>query len=415
MNFLQSLKMAWRSITGKKARSVLTILSIFIGIAAVMTIVSVMEGMKEHTRQQYAAMGSNRINVSVYTWGEDANTPPTDYFPMLYDYCAGMKDLVDGITPRGNCGATVVYGTKTTANMEYKYDDDWNLISAPPDRLYGSDQYAACNNLKIQKGRDISYLDVENIAQVCVLGAQTAPLFFGTADPIGQKLQVNGLNFEVIGVYAPRLSDASAQQSNMDNLILFPYTARRLLGDPFSSEFIVKAKNSAVLNEVISRLAGFLKGKVNTQTGGYNVWSENQWQESENQQMTMIGLVLGGIAAISLIVGGIGIMNIMLVTVTERTREIGIRRAVGAQKSTIVMQFLIEAAMLCGFGGIVGILVGTVGSIILSRSLFQITIYPQFGVTMLAFGLSVALGLLFGSYPAAKAAKLQPVDALRAE
>ena len=131
--------------------------------------------------------------------------------------------------------------------------------------------------------------------------------------------------------------------------------------------------------------------------------------------MTLIGLVLGGIAAISLLVGGIGIMNIMLVTVTERTREIGIRRAIGAQKSSIVTQFLVEAGMLCGIGGLVGIAVGTLGSIILGKLMFQMTIYPLPWVTAAALSLSVALGLVFGIYPAAKAAKLQPVEALRAE
>ena len=129
----------------------------------------------------------------------------------------------------------------------------------------------------------------------------------------------------------------------------------------------------------------------------------------------MYGLVLGGIAAISLLVGGIGIMNIMLVTVTERTREIGIRRAIGAQRSSIVAQFLVEAAMLCGIGGLVGILVGTGGSVLLSRALVQMTIFPSLKVTLGAFGLSVALGVVFGSYPAVKASKLQPVEALRAE
>ena len=131
--------------------------------------------------------------------------------------------------------------------------------------------------------------------------------------------------------------------------------------------------------------------------------------------MNMISLVLGGIAAISLVVGGIGIMNIMLVTVTERTREIGIRRAIGATRASIVSQFLIEAAMLCGLGGIVGILVGTVCSVVLSQRIVQMTIYPALWVTLAAFGLSVLLGVLFGSYPAAKASKLQPVEALRAE
>ena len=128
-----------------------------------------------------------------------------------------------------------------------------------------------------------------------------------------------------------------------------------------------------------------------------------------------VGMVLGGIAAISLVVGGIGIMNIMLVTVTERTREIGIRRSLGAQRSSIVAQFLIESGMLCGMGGIVGIIFGTIGSLVLGKFLFQMTIFPATWVTLAAFGLSVALGVLFGSYPAAKASKLQPVEALRAE
>ncbi|MEI3330202.1 MAG: FtsX-like permease family protein [Oscillospiraceae bacterium] len=155
---------------------------------------------------------------------------------------------------------------------------------------------------------------------------------------------------------------------------------------------------------------------MDTNSGGYNVYPENQWQDYQNQQLTMISLVLGGIAAISLLVGGIGIMNIMLVTVTERTREIGIRRSLGAQRSSIVAQFLIESGMLCGMGGLVGIAFGTIGSLVLGNSfLFQMTIFPATWVTLAAFGLSVALGVLFGSYPAAKASKLQPVEALRAD
>ena len=169
------------------------------------------------------------------------------------------------------------------------------------------------------------------------------------------------------------------------------------------------------MTEAISRIAGFLRGLVDTNTGGYNVYSESQWQEQSNEYLTMIGMVLGGIAAISLVVGGIGIMNIMLVTVTERTREIGIRRAIGAQRSSIVAQFLIEAAMLCGIGGIVGIAFGTLGSVALSTLLFQMTILPSAKVTAEAFALSVALGIVFGVYPAIKAANLQPVEALRAE
>ena len=183
------------------------------------------------------------------------------------------------------------------------------------------------------------------------------------------------------------------------------------------SEFSVRAKDADAAVEATSRIIGFLTGLMgqNQEKGWYSVQSENQWQQSNNEYATMMSLVMGGIAAISLLVGGIGIMNIMLVTVTERTREIGIRRAIGATRASIVSQFLIEAAMLCGLGGIVGILVGTVCSVVLSQRIVQMTIYPALWVTLAAFGLSVLLGVIFGIYPAAKASKLQPVEALRAE
>ena len=418
MNLQQAVKMAWKSIWGKKGRSALTILGIFIGIAAVMTIVSVMEGMKLKTMEQFEAMGSNRITVSIYSWmyDEEGNDISKDYFPDLYDYCNGLKEYVLGVTPTGRCDATVSYGTKSTANMQYQWDEMGNLTGdVPPSLYYGSDQYAACNNLTIARGRDLALLDIEKYNQVCVLGAQAAKTFFGSANPVGKELSVNGNKFLVAGVYTARLSDESADQSWLDNFIVFPYTARRLLGGDKPTEFLVKARSSEAMTEAISRLSGFLKGLVDQNTGGYNVYSESQWQEQSNEYLTMIGLVLGGIAAISLAVGGIGIMNIMLVTVTERTREIGIRRAIGAQRSSIVAQFLIEAAMLCGIGGIIGILFGTAGSVILSNLLMQMTIFPPVKVTVGAFALSVALGIIFGSYPAAKASKLQPVEALRAE
>lgn len=415
---IQAFKMAWRSIWGKKGRSALTILSIFIGIAAVMTIVSVMEGMKAYTREQNAAMGSNKINIYIYSnmWDENGNNLGKDYFPDLYDYCNSLSEYVDGITPVGWCNATVSYGTKSTNNMQYSWDENGNIIGdRPPSLYYGSDQYSDCNNLEVVKGRDLAYLDMENYNQVCVMGAQAAKTFFGSADPVGKVLQVNGYNFEVVGVYGPRLTDEAASRSQIDNLIVFPYTTRRVLGGQLPTEYQVTVKDSEMITEVISRIGGFLKGAIDPMTGGYDVSSNNQWQEYENEQMTLIGLVLGGIAAISLLVGGIGIMNIMLVTVTERTREIGIRRAIGAQRSGIVAQFLVEAGMLCGIGGIVGVAVGTAGSIILGKLMFQMTIYPPLWVTAAALSLSVALGILFGVYPALKASRLQPVEALRAE
>lgn len=417
LNIRQAVRMAWRSILGKKGRSILTMLGIIIGIAAVMTIVSAMNGYTEKTMEQYAAMGSNKLEVYIYTWmwDEDGNNLGKDYFPDLYDYCSSLKDLVVGVTPEEYCSATAVYGTKSSANMSWEYDDNGNLLSSRPQIYYGSDYYSACNNLTIIKGRDLTQLDIERYNQVCVLGSQAATAFFGSADPVGKTMQFNGQNFDVVGVYAPRLNGDAAKNSSMDNIIILPYTARRVLGGEIPTNFIVKAKDSESLSEASSRIRGFLKGLVDPSTGDSQVYSNDEWQQSMNEQMGMISLVLGGIAAISLLVGGIGIMNIMLVTVTERTREIGIRRAIGAQRSSIVAQFLIEAAMLCGIGGIIGIGLGAVGSYIVGRLMFSITVYPAAWITACAFSLSVLLGIIFGIYPAVKAANLQPVEALRAE
>lgn len=303
MNIMQAVKMAWKSIWGKKGRSALTILGIFIGIAAVMTIVSVMEGMKQKTMEQFEAMGSNRITVSVYSWlyDEDGNDISKDYFPDLYDYCNGLKEYVLGITPTGWCNATVSYGTKSTANMQNNWDEQGNPVGdQPPSLYYGSDQYAVCNNLVIAKGRDLALLDIEKYNQVCVMGAKAAKTFFGSADPVNKTVQVNGQAFLVVGVYAARVSDENTANSTLDNFIVFPYTARRILGGEKPTEFLVKARSSEAMTEAISRLSGFLRGLVDTNTGGYNVYSESQWQEQSNEYLTMIGMVLGGIAAISL-------------------------------------------------------------------------------------------------------------------
>ena len=422
MNIRQAVKMAWKSIIGKKGRSMLTMLGVIIGIAAVMTIVSVMSGYAAKTMEQFSAMGSNKVTVEIYNYfyevDENGNMVSSgrDYFPDLYDYCKSIPQYVVGVTPEAYASVNVVYGTKNSANFQWDWDERGNMTGQyPPQVYYVSDQYSACNNLIVAKGRDLGELDVERYNQVCVMGSQAAEAFFDSADPVGKVLQLNGQNFEVVGVYDPRITGSDAQGSTIDNFILIPYTARRLLGGENISSFIVKAREGVSTTEVATRIRGFLKGLVDPSTGDSYVSPDDRWQQSMNEQTGMISLVLGGIAAISLLVGGIGIMNIMLVTVTERTREIGIRRAIGAQRSSIVTQFLIEAAMLCGIGGIIGVLIGTLGWYTAGNLLFHMTIYPSAGVTAGALGFSVLLGLIFGCYPAVKASKLQPVEALRAE
>ena len=420
----QALKMALKSILGNKGRSMLTMLGIIIGIASVMTIVSVINGSNKKSMEMMAAMGTNKITVYAnYYNGQDV-------FQDLYDYCQKLTDYVDGVTPNSQFSATVVYGTKNSSKMGgnggYSYmgggmamvDDGGGgsqNTEMPPDLYFGSDQYSACNNFQIERGRDLSLLDIQGYKQVCVLGARAAQTFFNYADPVGKEIQVNGIPFTVVGVYKEKDPDS---MWSMDNIIVFPYTDSRTLSPGGQmSEFSVRAKDADAAVEATSRIIGFLTGLMgqNQEKGSYSVQSENQWQQSNNEYATMMSLVMGGIAAISLLVGGIGIMNIMLVTVTERTREIGIRRAIGAQRFSIVSQFLIEAAMICGIGGVIGILIGTLGSRVAGQMLMQMEIWPSVNITVGAFVLSVALGILFGIYPAAKASKLQPVEALRAE
>ena len=424
MNIRQAFKMAWKSIWGKKGRAILTMLGIIIGIASVMTIVSAIAGYADKMMEQFEAMGTNRISLNVYSfvYTEDENgnmvSVGKDYFPDIYDYCNSMKDLVTGVTPASYFNANMVYETKSTDKMreDFHYDEMGNPVGArPPEFYYGSDQYSACGNLKIAKGRDLTQLDVKNYNQVIVMGSQAAKAFFGSANPVGKTVQLNNIKFEVVGVYDSRMEEENPMMGSVDNFVVVPYTAKRVLGGDTDSTFTVVAKNVQDMDEIVSRLNGFLKGLVDQSTGYFYVQPENQGMEYTNQMLGMIGGVLAGVAAISLMVGGIGIMNIMLVTVTERTREIGIRRAIGAQRSSIVTQFLIEAAMLCGIGGLIGMALGTAGCLVLGKMLFQMTIYPSPTVTAGAFGLSVLLGIIFGCYPAVKASKLQPVEALRAE
>ena len=418
MNIGQAIKMALKSILGKKARSILTMLGIIIGIASVMIIVSTINGQNQETLKQFEAMGTNRIELSVYLYNGK------DPFEDLYAYCLQISDYVDGVTPNSTMDSSVavVYGLKSSKAMNKNQQNYWNSDGGdapselPPDLYLGSDQFSICNNFQVERGRDLSYLDVKNYSQVCVLGARAAKTFFGYSDPIGKVMSVNSLPFTVVGVYQEK--DPDTNYGSQDNVIVFPYTVRRIISPNTQiSDFIVKAKSAQDAVEATSRISAYLTGLVgqNNERGWGYVQDSNQWQQSSTEWATQMSIILGGIAAISLLVGGIGIMNIMLVTVTERTREIGIRRAIGAERGSIVTQFLIEAAMLCGIGGIIGIGIGTIGTRIAGRLLLQMSIWPSLGITLGAFTLSVILGVLFGIYPAAKAASLQPVEALRAE
>lgn len=407
MKFGQALKMALRSIRAKKVRTALTMLGIIIGVASVVIMVSVVQGSNRKQLEYFEKLGNNKITVDIYQTisigGSEGstisfNTTP-DVSGILYDYCSRQQKLIIGVTPQGSVSGPIVSGFRNTDNME----------NGSPSISLGNDKFSICNNFQIARGRDISFLDIKNFNQVIVLGAALAEYLFNYTDPIGQRVTISGYPFTVVGVY--KAKDPGSEYS-MDNMAVVPESANRVLNknEPITS-FVIKAKSSASLKKAIPELAAFLQTQVGE--GNFNVYSENQAIDSSKEQNRMMSMVLGGIAGISLLVGGIGIMNIMLVTVSERTREIGIRKAIGAPRSSILTQFLVESAVVCGAGGFLGILIGVFGSLIAGKLILQMVLFPDISLAMGAFLFSVVLGIAFGMYPAAKASGLMPVEALR--
>ena len=399
MNLTQAFKIALKSIAAKKARSALTMLGVIIGLAAVIILVSYAEGQNRQMREYYESLGTNTVNVDVWV-GKDMTS-------TLRNYCLNdLGEYVIGITPSLQMwNQTVVqYGVKSLDS----YNTSWE---ESPQVVMGNQDYALCNNFTIDRGRNLNQLDIENYGQVCILGSKMVELLFNYVDPVGKDITINGIPFTVIGTFAEKDPD---NMSGMDRYILVPYTANRLLnGNMEITSFVAKAKDSSSTTRAVGLLQSYLDSLLGQGSG--NAYTMNQIQDDMAEQDKMQQRFLGGIAAISLAVGGIGIMNIMLVTVTERTREIGIRKAIGAERKSIIAQFLIEACMICGIGGIFGIAAGYIGTLIVGKASFNLILLPSPGITVGAFLISVALGIGFGLYPAIKASGLQPVEALRAE
>ena len=418
MNLWQAFKMAFKSISMKKTRSFLTMLGIIIGVASVVIMVSVVQGQNRQTMEMFEKLGDNKITVQAYGYYDTNN----ETSQKLYDYCLTMSDLVEGITPdvEINETATVQYGAKTIRINDWNNGNyDWQ--TAMHIKL-GSDQYGVCNNYTLAGGREMSYLDVEKTNAVCVLGAGAKEALFDFTDPVGEYITINGQPFKVVGYY--EAVDLEGW-NELDNIIVLPYTFNRSMNNNYNIDsYVVKAKSAQATVEAMTKLDAFLNGLFpmnaagNRDNGSFYVNSNNSSAEQVQSQSNMQSLVLGAIAGISLLVGGIGIMNIMLVTVTERTREIGIRKAIGAERKSIIAQFLIEAAMICSIGGLIGIAIGYVGTMVAGKLLLSTNtdvLLPSPIITLGAFLFSVALGVIFGMYPAVKASGLQPVVALRAE
>ena len=393
---MDSVKMAFESIRDKKIRSLLTMLGIIIGVGAVLILVSVVQGYNADLTAYYEKQGVNKVNVTLLNFDR---TNTTDQSSEFMDWVnESLSAYITGVTPSAS--------TSGTLRFESNINDTAVIY-------FGNEQWSACNNYTLDEGRDLLELDMAERSRVCVIGSYLADTLFGFQDPIGQTLSVNGTPLTVVGVFYQK--DGGVEES-MDDAVVVPYTLnRQMLGTDTVSEFTVKVASSTDMTTVMNQVESWCAENVDTNTGEYTVENGNDAMEVAEDETASLQVVLGGVAAIALLVGGIGIMNIMLVTVTERTREIGIKKAIGAQRQVIITQFLVESTVLSGCGGMIGILIGYLGSLIAGKLIYDLILLPAFWMAATAFLFSLAIGVGFGLYPAVKASGLQPVDALRAD
>ena len=407
MDFMQTIKIALRALRTNKMRSFLTMLGIIIGIAAVIAMMAVGSGASYVISQQIASIGSNIILVipgsttsGGLRTGGGAQTLTSDDVKAIMNECPSVSLAAGTVRSSGQ----VVYGNLNWSTVIMGVTPEMFEIREWPETA----------------GRSITQQDVDSAGKVCLLGQTVADNLFGSADPVGSIVRIKKIPFTVIGVLERK--GQSPQGTDQDDTIFVPLrTAQRNLVRSQHTNNIgalmVKAKSEALLGKAEEEINSLLNQRHRITNGKESDFSTRNLSEIlavAEQSSKAMSLLLGAVASISLIVGGIGIMNIMLVSVTERTREIGIRMAIGARKNDILLQFMTEAVMLTLIGGLIGIALGAAGATIVSKMLSWPTLISIQSITV-AFFFSGAIGIFFGFYPARKAAGLNPIDALRYE
>ena len=392
MGLGKSFQMAISSIINNKVRSLLTMLGIIIGIAAVIILISVMNGLTSEVSKVFSEFGTTSLNTNIRSRPNVEVTPEE-----LYEFADEHPDLYSGVTPN------------MTLSGEFKTPDagdDTVSVSAKG----VSEDYYDIQKLELCFGRFITYQDSENKSNVAVIGSFQALYYFGSCEAaLDKTVRLNGKPYTVIGVLEEQ---EDSTESSSDNAMYIPYTTMmKVTSTGTVSSYIVNAKSDEVVYEAKSALEAYLLEAVGDDDY-YTVTSFQSIIDSMLEMMDKMEMVLVAIAGISLLVGGIGIMNIMLVSVSERTREIGIRKSLGAKHKHIMMQFVMESGVVSCIGGIIGIIIGVIFSL-LAGSALQMSVSPSMGAIALAFGVSVGIGVVFGFLPARKAAKLNPIDALR--
>ena len=403
MNIFESFQSALQSVRANKLRSFLTMLGIIIGISSVITIVSIGDGAKDFISGEFADLGTNLINLKV-TPPDDDIIEERDYFTM--DDVEMLKDNIPEITHV--MPELVSMGSLKTEKKAKPVRIA--AINADAQKVY---------NIKMLNGRFLSEHDLDTRKNVAVIDDPTAKRLFGDTDVAGEKLTLNVrdkyVDLNIIGVCKdPNGSMSTAFGDNMPGLILIPITlGDRLFVNTDISTLSVILSDMTNATEVSNRMIRLLENSHKNKDK-YSAQQGFKELETIDKVLSTLTLVLGAIAAISLVVGGIGVMNIMLVSVTERTREIGIRKAIGAKTSDIKIQFLMESIILCLIGGTIGTVLG-ISVAKLAGSFIHVSVPISLKVILVSFGFSSAVGIFFGLYPANKAAKLDPIEALRYE
>ena len=402
--YKESFLMAWASLIANKMRSILTMLGIIIGVAAVIALVSIGNGVKQDIQNSISSLGSNLLMVMPGAPRTPGVRPSQGSMKSLKvsDYQAISKlDGVKAASPYTANSYVTIYQSK-----------NWTTTVSGV-----SSNFQDVNNWTMAEGRFISSKNVENRERVAVVGQTVVKNLFAGDDPVGKEIRVKNIPFRVIGVLNSKGNGTMG--NDQDDVIFIPYTTamERVEGVDYLRMVYVVASDDNGIDRLQSDIENLLRVRhsiKDTNLDDFNIQNMKSIMETMEQTTGTLTLFLGAVAAISLVVGGIGIMNIMLVSVTERTREIGIRKALGATYFVIVTQFLIEAVVISLMGGLIGIALGIGASKLIGLASGMSTVISV-PTIVLSFAFSMAIGLVFGIYPARKAAKLNPIDALHYE
>ena len=390
----QSLRMAVKSISGNKLRAFLTMLGIIIGVMALVILVSLVNGATSTVTDTISSLGTNLLTVTV---SDDKGQP------------ISLSDLAE-FSETDGIGQTAAWQSESAVG---KYGSTAETV-----QLYGTTAaYYNIQGLNMLLGRYIKSADVENASNICVINENAAQELIGYSDCIGEEISLNGIKFKVVGVLEDNDDSLTAVFSSNSLAVYIPYTSLVRLSSSVSSKitsFYVSAEADGTTAEAESAMYSILYERFAQDEDAFEIDTQDALEDTMSSVTSILAILLGGIAGISLIVGGIGIMNIMLVTVTERTREIGIRKAIGASRGVILQQFLLESVVLCMLGCAIGIFLswGTLRIISVVVASLDLTFKMNGAVVLIAVLFCFIIGVGFGLYPANKAAKMKPIDAL---